>query len=77
MTEINKAISRRTRGAYSVLYREPSQIVVTFCVGDLIEFREAGCRKRWQIPIDAAFRVALRAQVEAEKRAKREARRGR
>lgn len=78
MIEIKRPVSRRTRSAYNVLYQhKPRQIVVTLCTGDLLEFREAGCRQRWQIPIDAAFRVALRQQIEADRRAKREARRNR
>jgi methyl coenzyme M reductase subunit C len=76
MIEIKRPVSRRTRSAYNVLYRhKPRQIVVSLMPGDLLEFRELGCRHRWQMPVDAAFRIALRTQIEADRRAKREARR--
>lgn len=69
MIEIHtKKTARRTRLAYSVLERKPRQIVAAFCPGDLIEFRHAGCRKTFTLPIDAAFRMAIRITVEARRR---------
>lgn len=62
MTELNKPIRRRTRDAYSILYvssRHARKIVVELKPGDIIEFREAGRRIRWQLPIETAFRYAL------------------
>lgn len=76
MIEIKKTVSRRTRSAYSILYhRDARPIVVSFCVGDYLEFRELGRRGRWQLPIDDAFRIALRSKIEADRRARREAKR--
>ena len=75
MTEIHKPTSRRTRDEYRVLHhRRPRKIVVTICVGDYLEFRESGRRGRWTLPIDSAFLIAVRAKVEADRRARRERR---
>ncbi len=71
MTEIKTKTERRTRSSYAVLTRRPRQIVACFLPGDLIEFREAGCRHRWQLPIDDAFRIAIRIKAEALRREKR------
>jgi hypothetical protein len=59
-----------------VLYAKPRQIVVTLAEGDLLTFREAGRRQSWTLPIDTAFRQAVRNQAlatAAERRAKRKA----
>ena len=75
MTELLKPVTRRTRTAYSVLYKTPRharQIVVTLQPGDLIEFRERGRRCRWRLPIESAFRYAVRRQAFAEMTARRE-----
>ena len=70
MTEINdKPTVRRTRRKYSVLYPgRDRQIVAAFVPGDVIEFHELWSRARWQLPIDAAFRYAIRCQANAERR---------
>jgi len=71
MTDLTRTLSRRTRLAYSVLYRKPRQIVVTLAVGDIIEFREAGRRAKWALPINTAFKYAVRLKAftdAAEKR---------
>lgn len=76
MIEIYKQTTRRTRGLYCVLHhRKARPIVASFCLGDCIELREAGRRKRWTVAIDDVFRYAIRCQVEAERRKKLEARR--
>lgn len=74
MVEFDKAVKRRTRGAYSVLYRKTEKIVVRLAPGDLIEFRASGRRSRWTLPVDTAFKYAVRLAAfaaAAEKRRKR------
>ena len=36
------------------------QIVITLLPGDVLEFRESGRRSRFTLPIDTAFRYAVR-----------------
>ncbi len=77
MITISKPVTRRTRGAYAVLYRQPRPIVVSLAVGDLLEFREAGRRTKWTLPIDAGFRYAVRVKAlsdSEERRAQRKRR---
>jgi len=66
MTTLTRPVTRRTRGAYSVLYPRPRQIIVTLANGDLLEFREAGRRAKWMLPIEAAFRQAVRAKAASD-----------
>lgn len=73
MTELAKPLSRRTRGAYCVLYRHARPIIVTLAVGDLLEFRESGRRQRGQLPVDVAFRHAVHLAARAAKANKRRA----
>lgn len=71
MTSLEKPVRRKTRGAYSVLYARPRQIVVSLMPGDFIEFREAGRRAKFVLTIDGAFKMAARKQaleVAAEKK---------
>lgn len=73
MTEFN-GVRRRTRGAYTVLYQKPRQIVVTLAQGDLITFRELGRRRVWGLNVDTAFKYAVRLEafaMAAEKRRKK------
>ncbi len=64
MTELNKAVSRVTRGAFQILRQgDYRAIVVTLGVGDVLEFREKGRRMAWSLPIDAAFRYAIQKKV--------------
>lgn len=73
MTTLEKAVHRKTRGAYSTMYQRPRQIVVSLLPGDLIEFREAGCRSRFAAPIDGIFKHVLRLKLLSEQAAKRKA----
>lgn len=66
MTTLARPVTRRTRGAYAVLYRQPRPIVVTLAEGDLLEFRESGRRTKWTLPIDTAFRQAVRVKAIAD-----------
>lgn len=61
MTELTKAVRRKTRRSYAVLYAgEPRSIVVALEPGDVVSFREAGRRQVWTLPIDRMFRQAVR-----------------
>ena len=73
MTSIEKPVFRVTRGAYPVLHHSSRrQVVVGLECGDVLTFREKGRRRRFSVPIDSAFRWAIRCQVEADRRQKRE-----
>jgi hypothetical protein len=76
MTEFND-VRRVTRGAYSTLYVKPRKIVVTCAVGDLLVFREHGRRQEFSLPVDTAFKQAIRIKANADARAKQEARKAR
>lgn len=68
MTEFDKPVTRRTRGAYCCLYAgRPERIVVRLAAGDLIQFRASGRRQWFSLPAERAFRQAIR--VEAERKA--------
>lgn len=74
MTELNKPVRRKTRSTYNVLYcggRKARAIVVELRPGDVLEFRELGRRIRWQLPIETAFRYALRRTAQAAIAARR------
>lgn len=74
MTLLEKPVRRKTRGAYSVLYSRPRQIVVSLMPGDFLEFREAGRRAKFVLTIDGAFRMATRKhalELAAEKKRQR------
>lgn len=61
MTELTKAVRRKTRRPYVVLYAgEARPIVVSLEPGDVVSFREAGRRQVWTLPIDRMFRQAVR-----------------
>ncbi|HZP23315.1 MAG TPA: hypothetical protein VFB04_07710 [Terriglobales bacterium] len=71
MTALERRIYRVTRGAYPVLYRRQlRQIVVGLETGDVLTFREKGRRHRWSLPIDGAFRYAVRIKADADRREK-------
>jgi len=74
MVEIHTKTERRTRFTYAVLTRKARHIVAAFEPGDIITFRESRCRARFSLPIDDVFRLAIRTKVEADRRARREAR---
>jgi len=61
VTELTKAVRRKTRRPYGVLYAgEPRPIIVSLEPGDVVCFREAGRRQVWTLPIDRMFRQAVR-----------------
>ena len=72
MTSLTKAVRRKTRRTYSVLYvSEARPIVVSLEPGDVITFRESGRRQAWSLPIDQVFRNAVREAAQALRRGKR------
>lgn len=68
-TKLNKKVERET-----FTWFQRGQVMVALLPGDLIEFRQKGKRKRFVLPIDAAFSVAVKMEVAAQKKAKVEAR---
>jgi len=67
MTILHRRISRKTASAYAVLYRKARPVVVSLMPGDILEFRESGRRTRFQLPIETAFRYAVRLAANAKK----------
>lgn len=70
ITKIDKPVRRLTRHSYNVLYvssRKARPIVLAILPGDIFEFREHGRKKRWRLPIEEAFKEAVRRQVAADK----------
>lgn len=74
MTNLDKQVRRKTRGVYRVLYQVPRAIVVSLMAGDILEFREAGRRRRYQLAIDTAFRYAVRLKAEQTRLERKQAR---
>lgn len=73
MTDFN-GVKRRTRFEYCVLYTKPRRIVVSLeSKGgeDLVVFREERRRQAWSLPVDAAFKYAVRLAALSEAREKR------
>lgn len=63
MTELNRPVRRKTRDAYNVLYHgthKARRIVIELQGNDTVAFRELGRRDRFHLPIEAAFRYAVR-----------------
>lgn len=71
MTRLTKRVERETdaRG-----WRGKRNLIVALVPGDLVEVREKGTRKRWSLPIEAIYDLAVKAEVASKKRAKAEAR---
>ena len=73
MTILHKKVSRRTSHEYTVLSRKMRPIVVSLLPGDVLEFREAGCRSRWELPVHTVFALAVRTKAEFDRRTRKEA----
>ena len=72
MTSLIKPVRRKTRRTYAVLYvNDARPIVVSLEPGDVITFREAGRRHVWSMPIERAFRQAVRESAQVVRREKR------
>jgi hypothetical protein len=71
------ALTKNVRRISSVIVREqgrPRNVVVILRPNGLIGFRAAGCRREYSLPIDAAYTLAVRATVLADKKARAQAR---
>lgn len=59
MTPTTKAVQRVTVEPFAVLYRDSRPIVVRI-EGSILRFREHGRRQWFDLPIDEAFRIAVK-----------------
>ena len=64
MTDLRKPIQRRTVEACPAVRR---RLVVALLPGDVIEFREAGRRRRYSAPLARVFAAVARWNVDAER----------
>ena len=70
MTDLKTPLSRVSAG----IVREagkPREIVVILRPPNVIGFRAKGCRKEYQLTTEACYTLAVKAEVAAERRAKR------
>jgi len=73
MTALTRIVSRVTLRPES---RDAGrQIVVALIPGDLLEFRLSRSRKRWTLPLSAAYCMAVKRAMAAEERTKPKRRR--
>lgn len=73
MTRLTKQVRRE-------LCRTTEQhrpIIVTLEPGDVISFRQKGCRKVWRTSLEACLHMAIKSEALAAQKAKRETRRTR
>ncbi|MDP3072614.1 MAG: hypothetical protein Q8N18_20135 [Opitutaceae bacterium] len=68
MTTTDKAVQRVTRAPYMVLFpnsrAKARAIVVAIGPGDLLRFREKGRRTWFDLPLEAAFGMAVKCAAE-------------
>jgi len=67
MTDLKKPIRRKT----NVTCAQSRPLVITLYPEGTIGFREAGRRKEFLLPIQAAYVMAVRAEVESRRRERR------
>jgi hypothetical protein len=72
MTKLLKNVRRETGRVYD----RGRSLIVTLEPGDVIGFRPKGTRKTWKTTLGACFLMAVKAQVDADRIAKKAARRG-
>lgn len=60
MIELRRVLRRTTTGRYRILYQSARPIVVELMPGDVLTFREKGRKQRFHLPIEEAFRIAVR-----------------
>jgi len=70
MTDLKKVIRRRTVDEVRAIRR---RLVVSLEPGDVISFRELGRRRTYSAPISKVFTHVVRWNVEADRAAKKEA----
>jgi hypothetical protein len=73
MTKLLKNVWRETGRVYD----RGRSLIVTLEPGDVIGFRAKGTRKTWKTTLYSCFIMAVKARVEADKAAKKAARRSR
>jgi hypothetical protein len=76
MTSINKPV-RRVSGTEFRFGGKPRRLVVQIGPGDIIRLRESGRRYTVDLAVDDLYRMGVRARVDAEKAARRSARKAR
>jgi hypothetical protein len=74
MTELRKPLRRRTAGAYD---HQGRRVVVTLLPGDVIAFRWERTRRTFTAPINSVMRQVVKWNVDAERAARKLARRAR
>jgi hypothetical protein len=74
MTELRKPLRRRTAGAYD---HQGRRVVVTLLPGDVIAFRWERTRRTFTAPINSLMRQVVKWNVDAERAARKLARRAR
>jgi hypothetical protein len=74
MTDLRKPVRRRTVAPVASARR---RLVLYLLPGDVVGFREEGRRRIWTAPVGRLYTVVVRWTVEAERAAKRAARRAR
>jgi len=74
MTELRKPLRRRTAGAYD---HQGRRVVVTLLPGDVIAFRWERTRRTFTAPINSVMRQVVKWNVDAERTARKLARRAR
>lgn len=77
MTPFHKSVTRLTDEVHRVLTTKPRRIVATFAPGYVIEFREHGCRTRFVLPVERAFKLAVWIKVQQDREARKAARKAR
>lgn len=70
LVEFNN-VRRKSRLAYTVLYRKARPIVVTLARNDTLRFKEHGRRATFDLPVDTAFKYAVRLHAFAQAAEKR------
>lgn len=76
MTVLNKPLRRSTQSSYRVLFQKPRQIIVLLLPGDILGFKEKGRRSIFHLPIETAFRIAVREKARATAAEKKTAKKG-
>ena len=74
MTELRKPLCPRTAGAYD---HQGRRVVVTLLPGDVIAFRWERTRRTFTAPINSLMRQVVKWNVDAERAARKLARRAR
>jgi hypothetical protein len=72
MTTVNRRIARECSAAVRECGKQRCVIVEIEPPGRVIGFRLKGTRRTFLLPIEACYRLAVQAHVDAERRAARE-----